>query len=1087
MKTINLILILGIITILLFSFGCTNTNVFDEYNYGIDNNQGFEDINNNSNELMTCSALGGIICNQGEECSTYLLSSSDGNSCCIQGECIGKQTTCGNGICEEGEGIFNCLSDCETDANQVPINNVSPPSQPPTEIPNFEPTGSPVDGMFIYSAEKFSENNKIFVWSDIFKGVNGNRTIPLHSLYSTAGDWIYNYSNKAWLYSENFSDLFKIEGTYYAKANQWYFYGNGWAEVTNLEAYTLQNCGNSDCETDLGENKEVCPKDCGSDTLNCSQISGTTCTQNQTCTTHTVTTKDTQTCCVEGNCEDEQTPPELLPEINVISEDQIQTVLLNDGSPLSPIVISGSRLTAYTEKAPTVINDKIFIPTNVTYVSDYNPANTNFINYPDKFKTKFLQTKKLIHGGDLQVDNSVSPRKERNTANGNILTQQEFQDAPFWRAIYGGVWSFEDLDGNLLGFLHGEEANQKRDNICYQSKVKSYISCSSCNVDFSAGNDCPESYNSFVAVGQASDLSGTNFIDEGPAVWPANGYTQYNVGVDYERGDTGWGVRHPNSIIKDGYIYVFYQDWSYGDPENGRGSGIKVARAPVDNAHAGQFESWYRLADGNEGWEPSLPIEFWSGDFYVKGKDVWNENYKNTPKDWVNINGCTMWNYGTGWLDREDKRGFQCFNDINDYSLQGGKSTSLFGSFYPDTEGNHYNDWPIIYNGKAHYQRGSSFSVAKIKGTDYYLGVEDSAAGFSELPGWFYYWIGLRISKDLIHWSEPLILEDTLVRNWSDLRLGHPNFLSKDFSSTKEIDADGFYIIGSHTAGDGTWRVQQLNYKYLEISLGQIIPQTCTSFTYSSWGECQDNNTKTRTVTSSSPSGCAGGNPVLTQTCVYVPSCVTGTWTNTSNYRCTSGARERQQTRTVTPTNCDTNSQWISYPCTSGKICTGNGLCTAPICTSFTYSSWSPTVCPQSETQTRTITSSSPSGCTGGNPVLTKTCIYIPPEICDGIDNDGDGQIDEGCDDDLDGYADASMECPSDKKFIVYKYSDNYKKTCPTNDWCQMGNETWWSWGNGWIGLNDEVWFNYENGWISRNIPCSTNSGDVDDTNPSVH
>lgn len=48
---------------------------------------------------------------------------------------------------------------------------------------------------------------------------------------------------------------------------------------------------------------------------------------------------------------------------------------------------------------------------------------------------------------------------------------------------------------------------------------------------------------------------------------------------------------------------------------------------------------------------------------------------------------------------------------------------------------------------------------------------------------------------------------------------------------------------------------------------GGVTPVTCTSFTYSAWGTCQPNNTQTRTVTSSSPSGCTGGNPILTQSC----------------------------------------------------------------------------------------------------------------------------------------------------------------------------------------------------------------------------
>ena len=43
-------------------------------------------------------------------------------------------------------------------------------------------------------------------------------------------------------------------------------------------------------------------------------------------------------------------------------------------------------------------------------------------------------------------------------------------------------------------------------------------------------------------------------------------------------------------------------------------------------------------------------------------------------------------------------------------------------------------------------------------------------------------------------------------------------------------------------------------------------PATCTSFTYSSWSTCS-NGRQTRTVLTSSPSGCTGGSPVLTQSC----------------------------------------------------------------------------------------------------------------------------------------------------------------------------------------------------------------------------
>jgi hypothetical protein len=52
---------------------------------------------------------------------------------------------------------------------------------------------------------------------------------------------------------------------------------------------------------------------------------------------------------------------------------------------------------------------------------------------------------------------------------------------------------------------------------------------------------------------------------------------------------------------------------------------------------------------------------------------------------------------------------------------------------------------------------------------------------------------------------------------------------------------------------------------------GTGVPTTCTSFNYSAWGACQPDNTQTRTVVSSSPAGCTGGNPALSQACVYTP------------------------------------------------------------------------------------------------------------------------------------------------------------------------------------------------------------------------
>lgn len=126
--------------------------------------------------------------------------------------------------------------------------------------------------------------------------------------------------------------------------------------------------------------------------------------------------------------------------------------------------------------------------------------------------------------------------------------------------------------------------------------------------------------------------------------------------------------------------------------------------------------------------------------------------------------------------------------------------------------------------------------------------------------------------------------------------------------------------------GQGTDILSGVSNSAITVSATQ-----CTSFTYSAWGACQPNNTQTRTVVSSSPAGCAGGNPVLSQSCTYQ----------------------------------------------GGPVA----------CTDFTYSEWSS--CQPNNTQSRSVATSLPSGCSGGNPVLSQSCTYT--SAGDGGPGGGDG------------------------------------------------------------------------------------------------
>jgi len=148
-------------------------------------------------------------------------------------------------------------------------------------------------------------------------------------------------------------------------------------------------------------------------------------------------------------------------------------------------------------------------------------------------------------------------------------------------------------------------------------------------------------------------------------------------------------------------------------------------------------------------------------------------------------------------------------------------------------------------------------------------------------------------------------------------------------------------------------------------------PSACT-YAYSAWGACQSTNTQTRTVASSSPAGCTG-TPLLSQSCTYVPppppAC---TYTSGAWGAC---QPDGTQTRTVSasPSGC------TGTPPASSQSCTY----VPPVvtCTGFTYNSWTPAVCPSSGTQSRTVATSSPAGCTGGTPVLSQACTYVPPVV----------------------------------------------------------------------------------------------------------
>ncbi len=143
-------------------------------------------------------------------------------------------------------------------------------------------------------------------------------------------------------------------------------------------------------------------------------------------------------------------------------------------------------------------------------------------------------------------------------------------------------------------------------------------------------------------------------------------------------------------------------------------------------------------------------------------------------------------------------------------------------------------------------------------------------------------------------------------------------------------------------------------------------PVACT-YTYDVWGACQSDNTQTRNVLTTSPSGCTG-TPVVSQSCTYVPP-APGACTYTYDVwgACQSNNTQTRNVLTTTPTGC-TGTPVTSQACT--YVPPAPGACT------YTYDVWG--ACQSNNTQTRNVLTTTPAGCTG-TPVTSQACTYVPP------------------------------------------------------------------------------------------------------------
>lgn len=126
----------------------------------------------------------------------------------------------------------------------------------------------------------------------------------------------------------------------------------------------------------------------------------------------------------------------------------------------------------------------------------------------------------------------------------------------------------------------------------------------------------------------------------------------------------------------------------------------------------------------------------------------------------------------------------------------------------------------------------------------------------------------LEIGLSSVVGNSPVSFEITLPKK-ANISVPYPSVATKKEGENKNVYTISGLSVGSTqrwliTAEDGTQK-----YFSVKRTIKDIEPLPCESFTYSDWSECA-NRTQTRTITSSLPIGCAGGNPeLLSQSCMF--------------------------------------------------------------------------------------------------------------------------------------------------------------------------------------------------------------------------
>lgn len=372
----------------------------------------------------------------------------------------------------------------------------------------------------------------------------------------------------------------------------------------------------------------------------------------------------------------------------------------------------------------------------------------------------------LVHDQSLELDHAAGPAQ----ASSSYIHSPDYNPARKinnWKrnyhAIYSAAYIKHPVEGPVsLGFLHGENKNQVIGNFngVYQNTIQQNVPVNLADhQSYSGGNPFKEGWKAYNAMISAAWI-------------PNNAQTNWGQHFfQHELGPIAWpstayvtpngvkctsGLKHPSSIIDGEYVYVFYAE---GGPF---GNNIPQEEGRQEGIKV------VRAPVANA-------LDPHAYEVYYKdpiGRESWLPSLPN---------------------------GFTKESMLNFVTVQGPRSTDIMN----DDQG---------------LSQEIRFSVAKVRHTDYFIGVEE----YIDIADAQKFKVALRFSKDLTTWTERRMIVYEAPA-WDNTQMNYPIFLDKEGWSNTEIDIDDFYILGTGiTPRKYVNRIHILRSKTMDIQ--SIVP-----------------------------------------------------------------------------------------------------------------------------------------------------------------------------------------------------------------------------------------------------------------------